>query len=148
MLTYQSAVDIDAAATDVWAVLVDVARWSEWDSGVLGVEGSVAPGARLSLRIAANPSRAFTLKVVELAPPSAMTWRGGMPLGLFTGTRTYRLTPRTGGTHFAMREEYTGPMLPLIARSMPDLQPSFDQFAAGLKARLEHGSTPGPAAGS
>jgi hypothetical protein len=36
-----------------------------------------------------------------------------------------------------MREEYSGPMLPLIWRSMPDLQPSFDKFAAGLKARAE-----------
>jgi hypothetical protein len=36
-----------------------------------------------------------------------------------------------------MREEYTGPMLPLIWRSIPDLQPSFEQFARGLKARAE-----------
>jgi hypothetical protein len=142
MLIYESAADIDAEPTDVWAVLADVARWSDWESGVLGVDGTVAPGAKLSLRIAANPGRAFKLTVVDLAPPSAMTWRGGMPLGLFTGTRTYRLTPRAGGTHFAMREEYTGPMLPLIARSMPDLQPSFDQFATGLKARVEQGAAP------
>jgi hypothetical protein len=140
VLIYESAADIDAAPTDVWAVLVDVATWSMWDSGVLGVEGSVAPGAKLSVRIAANPGRAFALTVVDLAAPSAMTWRGGMPLRLFTGTRTYRLTPGAGGTHFAMREEYTGLMLPLIARSMPDLQPSFDQFAAGLKARVEQGA--------
>jgi hypothetical protein len=38
-----------------------------------------------------------------------------------------------------MREEYSGPMLGLIWRSMPDLQPSFDQFAAGLKKRVESG---------
>jgi hypothetical protein len=28
-------------------------------------------------------------------------------------------------------------MLPMIWRSMPDLGPSFQQFAAGLKARAE-----------
>ena len=39
-----------------------------------------------------------------------------------------------------MREEYSGPMVPLIWRSMPDLQPSFDKFARGLKARVERGS--------
>jgi len=39
-----------------------------------------------------------------------------------------------------MREECTGPMLPLIWRSMPDLQPSFEQFASGLKARAEEGA--------
>ena len=66
-----------------------------------------------------------------------MTWTGGMPLGLFKGVRTFSLTPESGGTRFKMREEYSGPLLPLIWRSMPDLQPSFDQFAAGLKAHAE-----------
>jgi hypothetical protein len=36
-----------------------------------------------------------------------------------------------------MREEYTGPLLPLIWRSMPDLRPSFERFARGLKQRVE-----------
>jgi hypothetical protein len=36
-----------------------------------------------------------------------------------------------------MREEYSGPLLPLMSRSMPDLGPSFAQFANGLKARVE-----------
>jgi hypothetical protein len=51
--------------------------------------------------------------------------------------RTFTLTPEDGATRFVMREEYTGPMLPLIWRSMPDLQASFEQFAGGLKARAE-----------
>jgi len=40
-------------------------------------------------------------------------------------------------TGFRMREEYTGPLVPLIWRSMPDLGPSFAQFAQGLKRRVE-----------
>jgi hypothetical protein len=31
-----------------------------------------------------------------------------------------------------MREEFTGLMLPMIWKSMPDLGPSFEQFASGL----------------
>lgn len=38
---------------------------------------------------------------------------------------------------FKMRDEYTGPLLPRIWRWMPDLGPSFEQFANGLKARAE-----------
>jgi hypothetical protein len=64
-----------------------------------------------------------------------------MPLGLFKGVRTYRVAPEGGRTRFTMREEYTGPLLPLIWRSMPDLQPSFDRFARGLKARVEGASS-------
>jgi hypothetical protein len=55
-----------------------------------------------------------------------------MPLGLFTGERTYTLEPDGGGTRFTMREIYTGPMAGLIFRSIPDLTASFQQFAAGL----------------
>lgn len=35
------------------------------------------------------------------------------------------------------REEYTGPLLPLIWRSMPDLGPSFERFASGREQRAE-----------
>jgi hypothetical protein len=36
-----------------------------------------------------------------------------------------------------MREEYTGPLAGLIGKSIPDLGPSFTQFANGLKQRVE-----------
>jgi hypothetical protein len=39
-----------------------------------------------------------------------------------------------------MREEYTGPMAGAIGKSIPDLNPSFVQFANGLKSRVESGS--------
>jgi hypothetical protein len=64
-----------------------------------------------------------------------MVWSGGMPLGLFKGVPTFRLQPEDGATRFTMREGYSGPMLPLIWRSMPDLGPSFEQFAQGLESR-------------
>jgi hypothetical protein len=67
-----------------------------------------------------------------------MTWSGGMPIGLFKGVRTFRLSPTDGGsTRFDLREEYTGPLLGMMWRSMPDLGPSLSQFARGLKARAE-----------
>jgi hypothetical protein len=40
-------------------------------------------------------------------------------------------------TEFAMDEVYTGPMAGMVTRSIPDLQPSFDEFAQCLKARAE-----------
>lgn len=36
-----------------------------------------------------------------------------------------------------MREEYTGPLLGMIWGSIPNLGPSIQQFARGLKARVE-----------
>ena len=84
-----------------------------------------------------SPGRAFPVKVA-LEPPTRMTWVGGMPFGLFKGVRTFTLTPEGDRTtRFHMREEFTGPLLSMIWRSMPDLTPSFEQFADGLKAAAE-----------
>ena len=115
---------------------MDTARWPELDSSIARVEGTPALGA--SIKIHAKAGRAFPLKVVEFTPDQGMVFSGGMPLGLFTGRRTYAVTAEAGGTvAFTMREEYTGLLAPLITKSIPDLQPSFDEFAANLKKRAE-----------
>src|SRR3954469_18101379 len=140
MKHYEATATIAAGPDDVWAVLADGASWPSWDSGDTAVEGSIAAGRRITVRSEAAPGRAFPVTVTALEPPRRLEFTGGMPLGLFRGVRTYTLTPDGAGTVFTMREEYTGPLLGLIWRSMPDLQPSFDGFAAGLKRRVESGA--------
>jgi hypothetical protein len=139
MRHYESTALIDASPEAVWAVLTDASAYAGWDSGVVRVEGRIAPQEKIKVVSEANPKRAFGVTVTEFSPGERMVWSGGIPLGLFRGVRTFTLTPEGGSTRFAMREEYTGPMLPLVWRSMPDLQPSFEQFASGLKQRAEHG---------
>jgi hypothetical protein len=140
MRSYESTSLIDARPDAIWAILTDARSYADWDSGVVRVEGDIAAHEKIKVVSEANPKRAFPVTVTELVAPERMTWSGGMPLGLFKGVRTFTLSPEDGVTRFRMREEYTGPMLPLIWRSMPDLQPSFEQFAAGLKARAERAS--------
>ena len=139
MKSYEAEASIDAAPDAVWRILTDAPAYPTWDSGVVGVEGRIAPGEKIKVVSSANPGRAFPVKVTALEAPRRMVFTGGMPLGLFRGERTYTLTPSDGGTAFRMREEYTGPLLGMIWKSMPDLQASFDRFAAGLKRRVESG---------
>jgi hypothetical protein len=139
MRHYESTVLIDARPEEVWAVLTDGSSYTAWDAGAR-VEGRIAPKETIRVVSEVNPGRAFPVKVTEFSPPERMTWTGGMPLGVFKGVRTFTLTPEDGATRFHMREEYTGPMLPLIWRSMPDLQPAFDKFTSALKARAERAS--------
>lgn len=101
---------------------------------VIRIDGRIAQGEHISLTSAVSPQRAFRLLVAEARRPSRMVWSQGMPLGLFRGTRTFGLEPRDGGTWFTMTEEFTGPLAGLVARSVPDLQPSFEQYADGLAA--------------
>lgn len=138
MKAYDATSLIQASPEAIWAILTAAPGYSEWDSGVVRVEGRIAPGEKIKVISEANPGRAFPVKVVDFTPGERMVWSGGMPLGLFKGVRTYTLSPQPGGaTRFTMREEYTGPLLPMIWRSIPDLGPSFQQFASGLKKRAE-----------
>ena len=142
MRFFESSSLIEAGPDTVWSILVDGAAYPSWDSGVERVDGTIAPGKKLRVVSSANPGRAFPVKVTAFEPGELMEWTGGMPFGLFRGVRTFTLVPAdTTATRFTMREEYTGPLLPLIWRSMPDLGPSFEQFARGLKHEAE-----GPAA--
>jgi hypothetical protein len=138
MRYYEASALIQAPPDRIWALLTDAPGLATWDSGVERVEGCIASGETIKVFSKVSPGRAFPVKVVDFTPGRSMRWSGGMPLGLFKGERTFTLTPQGDGmTRFVMREEYSGPMLGMIWRSMPDLQPSFNQFANGLKRQAE-----------
>jgi hypothetical protein len=140
MRAYDATSLIEAGPDTIWAILTDGSGYTAWDSGVERVTGRIAAGERITVVSKANPGRAFPVRVTGFEPGRHMVWSGGMPLGLFRGVRTFTLAPEGAGTtRFTMREEYTGPLLPLIWRSIPDLGPSFHQFATGLKRRAENG---------
>jgi hypothetical protein len=104
------------------------------------MEGRIASGEKITIRSEATPGRAFPVKVTLYEPPARLRFSGGMPLGLFRGARTFEVSSEgEGRTAFRVREEYSGPLLGLIWRSMPDLGPSFERFANGLKRRVETG---------
>lgn len=135
---YDVTKSIAARPETIWAILTDASGYTGWDSGVERVEGKISLGSKVKVYSKINPGRAFPVKVTELSPAAKMTWTGGMPLGLFKGVRTFTLTPESDGvTRFHMREEFSGPLLAMIWKSMPDLTASFEQFAKGLKDRSE-----------
>jgi hypothetical protein len=137
MKNFEAATTIAASPEVIWALLTDAPGYPSWNTTVAQVEGRIAPDERIKVYATLNPGKAFPVKVTEFAPTERMVWTGGMPLGLFKGERTFTLTPVADGILFAMREVYTGPLAPLIGRSIPDLQPAFDEFAAALKQRAE-----------
>ncbi len=138
MKEYSATASINASADTIWNILTDVANYPAWDPGVDRIEGAIALGAKITAYTKLNPNRAFPVKVTELTPGKRMIWTGGMPLGLFRGTRTFTLTPQgDGNTEFSIKEEFSGPLLALIGRSIPDLTMTFQKFAAGLKAHAE-----------
>ena len=124
----------------MWAVLTDGAGWSRLGfRASIGVDGSDRAG-----RDDHGPSRSASPGPDvpgqgHRVRPRRGRWSSerrdaaravqGRP-DLPPDARRRRRAP--GST---MREEYSGPLVPMMWRSMPDLGPSFSQFADGLEAR-------------
>jgi hypothetical protein len=140
MKYFSASTNIKASKETIWKILTDAPGYPTWDPGVIRIEGTIAPGEKVTAYNKINPSRAFPARVTEFVPGQKMAWTGGMPLGLFKGVRTFTLSPKGDGTvDFTLREEFTGPLLPLIGASIPDMTQSFQDFVAGLKNRAERG---------
>lgn len=137
MKEFSIRTQISASPEAVWALLTDAAKYPDWNTTVTRVEGQISLGKKITVHAKISPGRAFPVEVVELDAPRKMVWRSRMPLGLFQGERSFELTPGAGGVEFSMREVFDGLLSPLIERTIPDLQPTFDEFAACLKARAE-----------
>jgi hypothetical protein len=137
MKRFHTAIHIQAPQEKIWKLLTDAAGYASWNTTVDKVEGRIAIGEKVTVHAKLSPGRAFPVTVSTLDAPRQMVWTGGMPLGLFKGERTYSLTPRDGGIEFSMTEQFTGLMAPLITKSIPDMQPAFEEFAACLKRKAE-----------
>jgi hypothetical protein len=140
MKTFQVSTSIGATAGAVWEILTDASKYTTWNKTVEKVEGRIAPGEKVTVHAKLSRGRTFPVKVTEFVPGRKMVWAGGIPFGLFKGERTFTLTERGDGTvEFRMSEAFSGLLSPLIERSIPNLQPAFDEFAAALKKQAEAG---------
>jgi len=138
MKTYRKTIHVSATVERVWSVLVMELPTDPAAFGILRLEGTLSPNSRIKLWSEVDPKRAFALRVRTFDAPKKMIWQGGMPFGLFTGTRTFQLTARGDATAFDMQEVFSGALSGLIVKSIPDLTPSFEKFAKALKEKAEN----------
>ncbi|HEX4347753.1 MAG TPA: SRPBCC domain-containing protein [Vicinamibacterales bacterium] len=127
-------VTIHATPARVWQLLTDAEGFPKWNSTVAEVQGRIAEGERLQVRV---PGYERTLKptVSCVVDNQQMTWTGGRG-PLFKGTRTFVLTPRADGdTDFAMEERFSGLLVSLMEG--PDFGPIFERYAIDLKHEAE-----------
>ncbi len=137
MKSFEVRRSIATSPEAVWAQLTNARALVAGGLGLVRLDGTIELGGRLRVVSEANPGRTFALRVSELVPHQRMVWEGGMPLGLFRGVRQFNLTKTAAGTDFHMREDFTGVLAGLIGKSIPDLTPSFEKFADGLRTLAE-----------
>jgi hypothetical protein len=139
--SYEIRRTIEATPERIWELLTDAEDYHQWNPAVLSLRGEIVDSGAIELVSAENPKRTFKLIVSGVEPARGMVWSSGMPLGLFSGVRTFSLDPLGGEqVEFTMRETYSGLLAAAITRAIPDLTKSFEQFADGLKLAAESGS--------
>ena len=129
-------ITIAARPEKIWALLTDAANFPKWNSTVTLIEGQIAEGQKIKVRVPVS-DRVFNLKVTGVDPARRMAWSDGLA-PMFKGVRIFLLTARPDGTtDFQMAESFSGLMLPMIAGSLPDFVPVFEAYAADLKKAAE-----------
>ncbi|MCC6246037.1 MAG: SRPBCC domain-containing protein [Gemmatimonadaceae bacterium] len=133
--------DISASPGRIWELLTNAADFPRWNSTVTEISGTVAPGARLAIRVPISP-RTFNVTVQTFDAARRLVWADGAA-PMFRGVREFTLEPISDGTRFTMTETFSGVLLPLINKSLPDFDPVFTTYAADLKREAERSdSTP------
>ena len=136
LMEYAGGINIKTDVARVWAVMTDGAGFSRWNSTIKRIEGAIAAGQTIKLVATVAPTRVFNLNIIEFVPQQRMVWSDGN--AMFKGVRTYTFSRKSdGSTDFTMAEAYTGLMLPMIAGSLPNFIPIFEQYLADLKREAE-----------
>lgn len=137
MKRFSASAKIKAPPNVVWQVLTDVSSYPAWDPSMDHIEGRLALGETVKFFTKLS-SRAFPVKVTAFEPNRKLVLTGGMPLGLFKSERTHTLTPGDDGeTTFKTEEIFSGLLLPIFGKNLPDLTENFRTFVAGLKMQAE-----------
>ncbi|MDR7084407.1 hypothetical protein J2X01_003716 [Arthrobacter ginsengisoli] len=136
MKTVEAETLINARNATVWEIITDGGNYTVWDSGITRIDGELRNGGAVRVRTRTGGNRTFRLRIRQI-PGEMMIWTGGLPLGLFKGVRTFTLTPHRGMTHLRVTEKFTGPLLGLLHKSIPDIERAFAEYVLAVKKRAE-----------
>jgi len=129
-------IGIQSPPDSIWTLLTNAKDFPRWNSTVTAIDGEIRDGQRIRINVPGT-ARTFTPLVSNVTRDTRMTWTGGFA-PLFKGVRTFELTAGPGGsTTFVMQERFSGVMLPIAGRAMPDFGPVFERYAADLKREAE-----------
>ena len=137
-----TTISISASPERVWAVLIDFARYPEWNPFVRSIEGSPSEGSALKVTIQPPGGKAMTFRPIVLrhSVGREFRWKGKVLLpGLFDGEHYFGLAPAAdGSTQFAHGERFSGLLVPLFRSALDrNTKAGFEAMNLALKQRLE-----------
>ena len=147
MPSAEASVEIAAPIERVWQIMIDTARYGEWNPFVVRVDGEARLDARLVLHVR-WPSGGGTRsveRVTQLDPPSGgratliYRFTGVLAsIGGVTGSRVQSLEADGARTRYHTREEFRGWLT--WALPLAKVKAGFEAHATALKRHAERGA--------
>jgi len=141
MRTISAEIVIDAPAREIWDVLADFRRYSEWNPFIRRAEGSATPGQRITIRVYQLDRKPSTFKprILAAEPGRELRWRGHVIApGVFDGVHSFELVPAEGGgVRVTQSETFSGLLVPFIGGLIDATVDRFDALNSALKSRVE-----------
>jgi hypothetical protein len=137
----QTQIDINAPAARVWALLSDFDGMQSWNPFIKSILGSLAQGARLSVRITppGKSGMRFKPKVLSVRPERELRWLGHLFVsGIFEGEHYFLLEPIwEHRTHLTHGEIFSGVLVGLLSNTLSSTKAGFEAMNAALKQQAE-----------
>ena len=133
--------EIDAPPEVVWDVLTEFDQYPSWNPFYRSIEGDLAEGERLRIRIDPPESRAVTFEpeLLFVEENRRLVWLGrlGVPFA-FDGYHEFHLEPVDGGerTRLLQRETVRGALVPLLF-DRDEIERGFRAMNEALSSRAE-----------
>lgn len=139
-----TSISIDAPTERVWSVLLDFARYAQWNPFIRSIEGAPAVGSVIRVRMQPPGGKAMTFNPVILCCDAGreFRWKGKLVLpGVFDGEHYFQLVADGAGSNlFTHGERFTGLLVPLLRGTLErDTRAGFEAMNRALKQRVERG---------
>jgi hypothetical protein len=147
--TFAAQVDIDAPPERVWAVLLDLPRYPEWNPLTTAVQSELHLGAPVELTVRMSRlgrTVVQRVEVREVTVPHRLRW--GMTMGLpwiLRAERIQRLEPLASGrTRYVTEDTIAGALGPVVFGIFgPSLVDGFEAMARALAEEVERRAAAG-----
>lgn len=137
----RTEVEIAAPPESVWEVLVDFARYPEWNPFMVKIDGSPKEGAQLNVLMALPDGSEHRVRptLLKVVPARELRWVGRVGADfLLRAEHSFELSSNDGGhTILHHNEDFRGVLVKLITRTLVHTARAFVGMNEALKKRVE-----------
>lgn len=137
----ESWIDIHVPVSEVWDALIDVQSWEQWNSFIPMVEGKLAVGNTMKIKVVSPGMKEmlFEPTVYAIEKHQKISWGGGFLLFVYKGIHEFILEEiDEDTTRFRQIEKFQGPIVLLMKKMIHKTALGYMNMNEEFKDFLEH----------